>query len=95
VQGAVREHKPLPAGFAPQHAKLRCSWPTDPQDRNAVFDGLAVNYLGAVRAFDAAPAAQTLNAVVASCRACHEQTCGGPLVVIDSLQVPEAAAQVK
>jgi hypothetical protein len=92
VQGALREHKALPKGFAPQHAKVRCAWPTDPQDRNAVFDGLAVNYLGAVRAYEAAPAARTFNAVVASCRACHEQTCGGPLVVIDSLQVPESAA---
>ena len=98
VQGALREHRALPAvKFAPQHAKVRCAWPTEAQDRNEVFDGLAVGYLTAVRTYDVAPSAQTFNNVVASCRACHEQTCGGPLVVIDSLKVPEqqAAAATK
>jgi hypothetical protein len=95
VQGALREHQPLPRGFAAVHARVRCSWPTTPSDRDAAFDGLAVHYLGAVRAYDAAPSAQSFNQVVASCRACHEQTCGGPLVVIDSLKVAEEAAAVR
>ena len=93
VQGALREHKPLPVKFAAAHAKVRCSWPTTPSDRDSAFDGFAVNYLNAVRTYDVAPSAQSFNRVVASCRACHEQTCGGPLVVIDSLRAPEAAAR--
>jgi hypothetical protein len=95
VQGALREHQPLPGKFAAAHARLRCSWPTTPSDRDAAFDGLAVNYLNAVRTYDVAPSAQSFNKVVASCRACHEQTCGGPLVVIDSLKVPEEAVQAR
>ena len=78
--------------FAAAHAKVRCSWPTTPSDRDPAFDGLAVHCLNAVRTHDGAPSARSFNKVVASCRACHEQTCGGPLVVIDSLQAPEGAA---
>ena len=89
VQGALREHKPLPGPFARAHSRVRCSWPTTPSDRDAAFDGLAVHYLNAVRTYDAAPSAPRFNQVVTSCRACHEQTCSGPLVVIDSLKVAE------
>jgi hypothetical protein len=70
------------------HRRIRCSWPTDPGDRNALFDGLAVNYLSAVGELDAARGSSRRNAyirTVAACRACHEQTCGGPLAVIDKL----------
>ena len=93
VQSALREHKPLPVRFAAAHARIRCSWPTTPSDRDPAFDGFAVHYLNAVRSYDAAPSAQSFNEVVASCRSCHEQTCGGPLVVIDALRVPEPAAR--
>ena len=92
VEGALREHRPLPGPFARAHQGLRCSWPTTPSDRDPAFDGLAVNYLNAVRTYHAAPSAKRFNQVVASCRACHEQTCGGPLVVIDSLKVAEEPA---
>jgi hypothetical protein len=90
VQTGLRDHQPLPKGPRfPVHARLRCSWPTEPADRNEAFDGFAQAYLGAVKAFDQKPSAAALNQVVASCRACHESTCSGPLVVIDSLRLPE------
>lgn len=69
------------------HRKLRCAWPTDAQDRDATFDGLAVNYLAAVKAYDAAPTKETYGAVIGACAACHEVTCGGPLELIDGLRL--------
>ncbi len=68
------------------HRKLRCAWPTEPSDRDATYDGLAVHYLAAVKAFDAAPSKETYNGAIAGCAACHEVTCGGPLAVIEGLK---------
>ncbi|MFO0595787.1 MAG: hypothetical protein U0228_10795 [Myxococcaceae bacterium] len=70
----------------PVHRKIRCSWPTDPGDRNAQFDGLAQGYLAAVKKFDAAPSRETREGVLDGCKACHEVTCGGPLEVIEGLR---------
>lgn len=70
----------------PTHRKLRCSWPTDPNDRNETYDGLAMHYLDAVKQFDAAPSRETYEGVLDRCRACHEVTCGGPLEVIEGLR---------
>lgn len=70
----------------PTHRKLRCSWPTDPGDRNPTFDGFAKNYLAAVKAFDAQPGREKYEGVLDACKACHEVSCGGPLEVIEGLR---------
>jgi hypothetical protein len=70
----------------PTHRKLRCAWPTDAADRNAAFDGFAVNYLKQVNAFDARPSRETYEGVLDGCKACHEVSCGGPLEVIEGLR---------
>ncbi|MDX2009984.1 MAG: hypothetical protein SFW67_07340 [Myxococcaceae bacterium] len=68
------------------HRKLRCAWPTALSDRNEAYDAMAQTYLGAVRALDAKPSSrEAYTGVVAACRACHEQTCDGPIAVIDGL----------
>jgi hypothetical protein len=77
-----------------QHRKLRCAWPTDPRDRNEAFDAMAQTYLTAVKALDAAPSSRPAYAgVVGACRACHEQTCDGPIAVIDGLALDATEAQ--
>lgn len=70
----------------PTHRKIRCSWPTDVKDRNEAFDGFAVNYLSAVKAFDAKPSRETYEGVLDGCKACHEVSCGGPLEVIEGMR---------
>ena len=70
----------------PVHRKMRCSWPTAADDRNPTFDGLAVNYLAKVKAFDAKPSRDTYEGVLDGCKACHEVSCGGPLEVIEGLR---------
>lgn len=70
----------------PVHRKMRCAWPTAEADRNPTFDGLAVNYLQAVRQFDARPARDTYEGLLDGCKACHEVSCGGPLELIDGLR---------
>lgn len=81
------------APLLPTHRKIRCSWPTAAEDRNAAFDAMAQVYVHNVRAFDAAPNAETYRGVLSACAACHEATCGGPLAVIEGLQLPAAAAR--
>ena len=76
------------ASMWPRHRKLRCSWPTDPADRTPAFDGLAATYLGQVRAFDQAPSATTFDSVLTACRSCHDNSCPGPVVVIEGLRLP-------
>ena len=78
-----------PPPLLPRYKKLRCSWPTAAADRNEAFDGLAQGYLARVAAFDAKPKdlAAAFDSVLDGCRACHEASCPGPLVVIDELRV--------
>lgn len=76
-----------------RHRKMRCAWPTDLHDRNPDFDGMAIHYLTQVQALDAEPSsAARFNAVVDACRACHENTCPGPIEKIVQLKVATAAA---
>jgi cytochrome c553 len=87
----------LDGGAAPplwaHHRKLRCAWPTALSDRNEAYDAMAQTYLGAVKALDAAPSSRAAySGVVAACRACHEQTCDGPIAVIDGLALEGKAA---
>lgn len=76
----------------PVHRRIRCSWPTAKEDRDAKFDGLAVAYLAHVKAFDAAPSRESYGNVISACAACHEATCGGPLDLINSLRFPSEDA---
>jgi hypothetical protein len=82
---------PLPPLWS-RHRRMRCSWPTDPADRTAAYDAMAVTYLAQVQALDAKPAnpRAAFNAVVAGCQACHENSCPGPLDKIASLKLPDA-----
>lgn len=86
---AARTALEADAGVPPRfatHRKLRCAWPTVPSDRTAAFDAMARRYLDAVQAFDAAPQRERYERVLDGCKACHEATCGGPLVVIEGLR---------
>jgi hypothetical protein len=80
----------------PRFRKIRCSWPTNAGDRNPTFDASAQSYLTAVKALEAAPAAEAAKAygrVLDGCRACHEQSCGGAIPAIEALRM--AAAEKK
>lgn len=79
---AEQEVKPL----FPVHRMMRCAWPTVPSDRDEGFDARAQGYLAVVRAFDAAPSKDTYNAVVNSCVACHQVSCGGVIEFIETLR---------
>lgn len=70
-----------------KHRKIRCAWPTALSDRTPAFDAMAQAYLAKVAELDAKPAdaKAAYTGVVAACRACHEQTCDGPIAVIDGL----------
>jgi hypothetical protein len=78
-----------PQALMPAHRRMRCAWPTDPADRNATFDAMAVVYLRQVERFDAEkPVTKaTYSAMVSACRACHENACPGPLAVIEKLEL--------
>lgn len=80
----------VPQPMLSRHRRIRCSWPTVATDRDAAFDGFAVGYLDAVKAFDAAPDKKAaFGAMVAACRACHERACPGPIAAIDQLKIPD------
>lgn len=101
MEAALKDARPLVAKgqavgpFAQRFAKIRCSWPTNPSDRDAEFDALATAYLGAVSALDRASGAASAGAfdgVLNACRACHERACGGAIVAINALRLPGSAA---
>jgi hypothetical protein len=86
---AIVAGKPV-AGMRERHRKMRCSWPTTASDRNPVFDGFAQAYLAKVAVLEAAPPAQAAEAfhgVLDACRACHEQSCPGPIAAIEALRI--------
>jgi hypothetical protein len=70
----------------PTQRRMRCAWPTRPEERNQRFDTLAQGYLAMVRAFDAAPGKATYNGIIQGCINCHSQSCGGPLEFIDGMK---------
>lgn len=95
ARAAIERGQPRGALLS-RHQKIRCSWPTNPTDRNESFDASAQAYLAAVGALDAAVAADAatrFDGVLDRCRACHEQTCSGAIVAIEALRLaPQSAA---
>lgn len=85
VRTLVEAKQPVKKLF-PVHRTMRCAWATKPEERNAKYDGLALGYLAAVRAFDAAPGRSNYNGIVQGCISCHSVSCGGPLDFIDSMK---------
>lgn len=72
----------------PRARRMRCTWPTDLADRTPAFDALAVSYLALVKALDEQPqSAQAYANVLKGCRACHSQSCPGPIAAIDALEL--------
>ncbi|HIA04836.1 MAG TPA: hypothetical protein EYN06_02815 [Myxococcales bacterium] len=71
------------------HERMVCTWPTDESTRNPLYAAMANKYMGTVRDFNKAGNAdlKRFNAVIDSCAACHEQSCRGPLVVINPLKL--------
>lgn len=85
-------------GKAPQpmlerHARIRCTWPTNPDIRTGEFDALAQSYLLAIENLQTAEPADRKDAyaaVVNDCVTCHRSNCPGPIVAIEALRLPEA-----
>lgn len=82
---AALEGGEAPAPLFPSHRRMRCAWPTTPDQRNAVYDAMARGYLQRVEAFDAEPSRVAYNAIVQDCTACHAVSCSGPLDFIEGL----------
>ena len=70
----------------PVHRRMRCAWPTKPEERDQAYDQRAQGYLQAVRAFDEGPGKGTYNGMIAGCISCHSVSCGGPLDFIDGMK---------
>ena len=81
----LESKQPVPK-LLPAHRRMRCSWPTRPEERNQKYDTLAVAYLATVKAYDDAPGQATYNGIIAGCIACHSQSCGGPIDFIDTMK---------
>jgi hypothetical protein len=89
--GAGGTARPLRAA----HARLRCAWPTDPNDRNPTYDAFSQAYLAAVSSLDAASGDEARAAhdrVLDTCVACHQNTCQGPIPAIEALRFPRPAS---
>lgn len=88
---AVLRGDPVPP-LGAAHGRLRCSWPTDATMRRDPFDRLAVAYLEAEAAFDAAATAEdrrmAFGLVVNACLTCHQSSCPGPIAAIQKLDLP-------
>ena len=75
----------VPHALLPIHRRIRCSWASKPEERNASFDGMARAYLASVQAFDQSPSKGSYNAMVQGCVSCHSMTCRGPIDMIEQL----------
>lgn len=85
ARASLARGEAVPALYA-RHRRIRCAWPTSRSDREGAFDALAVGYLERVRAFDAAKEkGEAYATLLGGCRACHEQSCPGPLAAINAL----------
>ncbi len=82
---AAAQRGERPAPLLGVHRRIRCSWPSKPEERNAQFDGMARAYLAAVEAFDNGPTQARYNAMVQGCISCHSMTCRGPIDMIEDL----------
>ena len=81
-----------PATYPTDHHRIRCTWPTDPDARNALYDGMATSYLAAYERLREAKDshADRFDAVIDGCVGCHSNTCQGPIPMIESLRLPAA-----
>ncbi len=94
ARGAIARGAPI-AEMSSRHRKMRCSWPTDPGERNAAFDAGAQAYLAAVAALEKAPPAAQAAAfdrALDGCRGCHERVCSGVLAAIEALRISKMTA---
>ena len=87
ARAALLAGRPV-ASMVSRHRKLRCAWPTAASDRNPTFDAFAVGYLASVAALEKASDAAAFDAVLNTCKACHEQSCPGPVAAIEALRLP-------
>ena len=82
-----------PASLLATHSKIRCSWPTDPNVRNAKFDRMAVSYLLAIEDLDRettiADKKMAYGRALNACVTCHQNTCPGPISAIRALELPQ------
>lgn len=95
---ALIEKGEKPGALVDRHRKIRCSWPTQPSERNERFDGNAQAYLAAVAALDAAApaaAAKAYEHVLDACRSCHEQSCTGAIVAIEALRLAPVSSSAQ
>jgi hypothetical protein len=79
-----------PAQYPADHHRMRCTWPTDPDVRNPLFDGMAKSYLVAYDRLKVTKDshAARYEAVLDGCVGCHSNTCQGPIPLIESLRLP-------
>ena len=75
------------------HSKIRCTWPTDPNVRDAKFDQMATGYLLAIEDLERAKTKDdrkmAYGRALNSCITCHQNTCPGPIAAIKSLELPD------
>lgn len=88
---ANRQLSPLQSN----HARIRCTWPNDPDVRSPLFDSLSATYLAALESLQKKPAPNRhdFNAVVAGCLGCHNSFCPGPIHLIQNLWIDSAKPQ--
>ena len=86
VNGAKPEAMPI------GHERMLCAWPTDLDNRNEVFGAMAQQYLNAYKRLEEAKSdiGAQYEAVVGSCVTCHENSCRGPIPMIETLRLPTA-----
>ena len=91
VRQAILNNSP-PATYPDDHGRMRCTWPTDSDVRNAMFDGMAKNYLASYERLVTAQDshARHFESVLDGCIGCHSNTCQGPIPMIESLRLPVA-----
>jgi len=84
----------LPESFPGGHERIRCSWPTDLDARNPVFDVLAQGYIRDYSALANSKQGESrevladrFERVVQGCVTCHENSCRGPIPMIRKLSL--------
>lgn len=71
------------------HRAILTAEPSKGHVRDAFFEEMSVAYVEQVEALARQPDREHYNSTVAICQGCHNQTCRGPLVVIDRMPIGE------